>query len=72
MGSDGRPDATRPRSEHALSLAEREAVLEICNRPENADLPPTQIVPTLADAGEYLASESTFYRILRDPLCQDR
>ena len=31
-----------------------------------ADLPPTQLVPQLADEGVYLASESTFYRILRD------
>ena len=30
------------------------------------DLPPSQIVPILADAGVYLASESTYYRILRD------
>lgn len=31
---------------------------------EFADLPPSQIVPTLADRGIYIASESTFYRIL--------
>ena len=28
-------------------------------------LPPSQIVPRLADQGQYLASESSFYRILR-------
>ena len=28
-------------------------------------LPPTQIVPILADEGQYLASESTVYRLLR-------
>ena len=33
--------------------------------PEFADLPPSQIVPALADRGIYIASESTFYRILR-------
>lgn len=32
---------------------------------EYRDLPPTQIVPQLADEGTYLASESTFYRLLR-------
>ncbi len=63
--ADGRPDAVRPRPEHALSAAEREDVLNTCNRPEFADLPPGQIVPRLADQGQYLASESTFYRILR-------
>lgn len=65
VASDGRPDAIRPRPGHALSDAEREEVLAICNRPEFADLPPGQIVPRLADRGEYLASESTFYRVLR-------
>jgi transposase InsO family protein len=48
-----------------LSAAERQAVLDCCNESENASLSPKQIVPRLADAGEYLASESTFYRILR-------
>ena len=28
-------------------------------------MPPCQIVPALADEGEYIASESTFYRVLR-------
>ena len=34
--------------------------------PEYCSLAPTQIVPRLADAGRYLASESSFYRVLRD------
>jgi transposase InsO family protein len=29
------------------------------------DLPPSQIVPSLADQGKYIASESSFYRILK-------
>ena len=66
MRPDGRPTAERPRPAHALSPEERNAVLEVCNQPENANLPPNQIVPKLADEGEYIASESTFYRILRD------
>lgn len=36
----------------------------MCNRPEFASLPPTQIVPTLLDKGEYIASESSYYRVL--------
>lgn len=36
-----------------------------CNKEEYASLPPSQIVPRLADKGEYLASESTFYRVLK-------
>ena len=41
-------------------------ILETCNAPEHADLPPSQIVPRLADEGIYLASESSFYRVLRE------
>ncbi len=65
--------ATRPsdlrkgpitKSKNALSLAERANVLAIANSAEFANLPPCQIVPRLADKGKYVASESTFYRIL--------
>ena len=48
-----------------LSEAEKERILEICNQPEYASLPPSQIVPLLADRSVYVASESTFYRVLR-------
>lgn len=37
----------------------------MCNRPEYASLPPTQIVPTLLDKGEYIGSESSYYRVLK-------
>jgi putative transposase len=40
-------------------------ILRVCNLPENAAKPPAQIVVSLADQGIYLASESTFYRILK-------
>jgi putative transposase len=51
---------------HKLSAEEREAVLRIAHAPEYRDLSPKQIVPLLADQGHYLASESTFYRVLRE------
>ena len=35
------------------------------NSDEYKDLPPSQIVPRLADKGLYVASESTLYRLLR-------
>ena len=41
-------------------------VLLTCHLPEFRSLPPSQIVPTLADRGLYLASESSFYRLLRE------
>lgn len=49
-----------------LSDKERQAVVDCCNRQENRSLSPRQIVPRLADEGEYIACESTFYRILHD------
>jgi len=63
--ADGRPTAVRPQPAHALSEQERQAVLDVCVQETYADLPPGQIVPRLADEGVYLASESTYYRILR-------
>ncbi len=48
-----------------LSQAERETLLNVANQPEFAHLCPHQLVPALADQGRYLASESTFYRVLR-------
>lgn len=39
--------------------------MKVCAAPEYSSLPPSQIVPALADQGIYLASESTFYRVLR-------
>lgn len=49
---------------NALTQQERAKVLEIANSSEFASLPPCQIVPKLADQGKYIASESSFYRIL--------
>ena len=49
-----------------LSEKERRQVLAISNSAEFGHLPPSQIVPKLADRGEYIASESTFYRVLRE------
>ena len=37
-----------------------------CNDPEFASLPPSQIVPRLADQNVYIASESSFYRVLQE------
>ena len=48
-----------------LSDKEREAILSVCSKREFQSLPPSQIVPRLADNGEYKTSESSFYRVLR-------
>jgi transposase InsO family protein len=50
---------------NALSSAEVTAVLEVLRSPENVAVSPKQLVPRLADAGIYLASESTMYRLRR-------
>jgi putative transposase len=48
-----------------LTQAQREAAMQMLNSQEFCDLPPSQIVPILADRGQYIASESTLYRLLR-------
>ena len=69
--ADATPDARhgphRPPA-NALTANERAAVLAELISPAYRDLSPHQIVPQLADAGRYLASESTCYRILREEL----
>ena len=61
---DGRLDARHdPRNK--LTELERQRVIKVANEPEYADLPPSKIVPKLADKGIYIASESTFYRVLK-------
>jgi transposase InsO family protein len=62
---DRRPAAQRPAPASRLSEAERVAILTVANQPEYAALPPTRIVPMLADQGTYIASESSFYRVLK-------
>ena len=62
---DRRPDADRPIPSHALSEAERARIIEVANEARFAETPPARIVPTLADEGVYIASESSFHRVLR-------
>ena len=54
---------TQPRQK--LTAEDRAKVLDVANTTEFRSLSPKQIVPRLADQGEYIASESTFYRVLR-------
>jgi transposase InsO family protein len=62
---DRRPDADRPVPPHALSEAERARIIEVANEPRFAETPPSRIIPALADEGIYIASESSFHRVLR-------
>lgn len=65
LREDRRPFAERPVPANRLSGAERQLILETCSLPEFASLPPSQIVPRLADRGQWIASEASFYRVLR-------
>jgi putative transposase len=62
---DRRPDAERPVPSHALTEAERAQIVAVANEPRFAETPPARIVPALADEGIYIASESSFHRVLR-------
>lgn len=48
-----------------LKDEEHKKIIEISSDPEYRDLTPWQIVPRLADKGIYIASEATFYRVLK-------
>lgn len=65
VAGDGRPEAVRSMPMHALTPAEREQLLRVADEPRFADMPPARIVPALADEGVYIASESSFQRVLR-------
>ena len=57
------PPPRRP-SPRALRPAERAAVLAALHEPRFVDLAPAEIYATLLDAGQYLCSERTMYRVL--------
>lgn len=57
-----------PNSSPANKLTEKEVedIIRVSTSTEFVDLPPNQIVPTLADKGIYIASESSFYKVLNE------
>lgn len=63
---DQRPIISRPAPKNKISNEEKQEMLEIVKQKEFVDLPPSQIVPKLADQNIYIASESSFYRLLRE------
>jgi transposase InsO family protein len=63
--TDRRP-GSRARPANALSETERAEVLTRLNSAEFAGESPNQVVVKLADRGEYLASEASLYRLLRE------
>jgi len=63
--SDKRPTADREPPANRLTENEQRCILETSNRHEFANSPPSQIVPILADRGQYIGSEATIYRGLK-------
>ena len=63
--ADGRPEEARPTPANALSEEERQKRIPLSGQPEFARLPESQIAPLRADRGEYYASASRFYRVLK-------
>lgn len=62
---DKRTTCERPEPKNKLTLEEEQEILDIANREEFSSMSPSQIVPILADRGVYVASESTFYKVLK-------
>ncbi len=63
---DSRPEAERPVPSNALTDEEEQAILDLCFSQRFADQPPAKIVATLIDTEQrWVASESSFYRVLR-------
>lgn len=64
--TDKRTTCTRPEPANKITESEKEKILEIVNEKEYASKNPNEIVPALADKGIYIASESTFYKVLKE------
>jgi putative transposase len=67
---EGSPIVAGPRlwrsSPRGLSREERENVLGILNSEQYSDMAPPQVYASLLDDGQYVASVSTMYRVLRN------
>jgi putative transposase len=63
--SDQRPIIDREEPKNKFSSSECQTILDCCNSAEYASSPPGQIVPSLADKGIYIGSESSLYRVLK-------
>lgn len=60
-----RPTQARMRSAWALNEVEQQHILALLREPAYVDKSPRTVYALLLDAGRYLASVSTFYRLLR-------
>lgn len=65
-GGEDKRRGPKAKPSHALTQEERQRVIAIATSPEYRNLSVRQIVPLLADKKIYVASEATFYRVLRE------
>ena len=63
---DKRQTVIKKTPSNKLTAEEKAHIIALCNSEEFASCSIKQIVPTLADRGIYIASESSFYRVLRE------
>jgi len=61
-----KPERLAPPQPRALSEVERKELRRVLNSPEHVDEAPATVYAKLLDAGVYLASVPTMYRVLRD------
>ena len=62
QGDQRRGPDTQPR--HSLTEDDKKMIIEVSQSAKYRDLSPWQIVAKMADTGVYIASESSFYRVL--------
>jgi len=61
---DGRKGSAR-KVQQKLTEEERKEILRVVNLPEYRDLTPAEIVAILAEKGQYIGSERSIYRVLK-------
>jgi putative transposase len=64
--AEDRREGPRTTPAHALTPAERERIVTLATSPKYRNMSVRQVVPRLADEGIYVASESSFYRVLHE------
>jgi putative transposase len=64
LGASAMPPRPRPRSVRALTVPQRQEVLDLLHAPRFADQAPAEIYAILLDEGVYHCSIRTMYRLL--------
>lgn len=57
---------SRPKPARALGAAEKQRIVEVLASERFVDRSPAEVMHTLLDEGQYLASERTMYRVLAE------